>query len=104
MKLFYVYIVKCSDGSFYTGVTSNLNRRLYEHNAGYDVNAFTYRRRPVELKWFESFNDPNQAIKVEKQLKGWSRRKKMALIAEDWEKLVQFSRNYSQYGSSTSSD
>ncbi len=64
-----------------------------EHNRGYDVNAFTFKRRPVVLKWFEQFTDPNQAILVEKQIKGWSRNKKAALIEEEWEKLIKYSRN-----------
>ena len=98
MKLFYVYIVQCADQSFYTGVTSNPGKRLYEHNAGVHPEAYTYQRRPVVLKWIEQFTDPYQAFKVEKQLKGWSRRKKIALIEEDWDRLMQFSRNYTEYG------
>lgn len=64
----------------------------------------TYVRRPVELKWFEQCTNPDEAIKIEKQLKGWSRRKKIALIEENWDKLILYSKNYTQYGSSTSSD
>ena len=102
MKLFFIYIVQCSDDSFYIGVTSNLGKRLYEHNSGVYPDAFTYKRRPVVLKWVEQFTDPHQAFKVEKQLKGWSRRKKVALIEENWEKLVQYSKNYTENdGSST---
>lgn len=104
MKLYFVYIVECSDKSFYIVITSNLERRIDEHNIGLKINSYTYSRRPVELKWFEQFMNPNEAIKVEKQLKGWSRRKKIALIKEDWDKLVLYSKNYSQFGSSTGSD
>ena len=93
MKFYYVYIVECADKSFYTGFTSNLDKRLFEHNSGHDEDAYTFKRRPVSLKWFEQFTDPNQAIIVEKQIKGWSRKKKLALIEEDWEKLVLYSRN-----------
>lgn len=98
MKFYYVYIVKSSDDSFYIGITSNLEKRIYEHNTGLKKSSYTYLRRPVELKWSEQFSDPNQAIKVEKQLKGWSRRKKIALIEEEWDDLVQFSKNYTQHG------
>jgi len=98
MKLYYVYLIECSDKSYYTGHTSNLNQRVYDHNAGKHASAYTYKRRPVTLKWFEAFTDPSQAIKVERQLKGWSRRKKLALIEENWEKLVEYSKNYSRYG------
>ena len=98
MKLFYVYILKCKDDSFYTGITNSIERRLYEHNVGIDKDAYTYSRKPVELVWFEMFTDPTQAIMVGKKIKGWSRRKKQALIDEDWDKLVRFSKNYTQFG------
>jgi putative endonuclease len=98
MKLYYVYIVKCQDDSYYTGVTNNIDRRLDEHNGGTKPDAYTFSRRPVVLVWFESFTDPSQAIAIEKKIKGWSRRKKEALINEDWDKLVQYSKNYTEYG------
>ena len=104
MRFYYVYLVECSDKSFYIGVTSNLERRIYEHNAGYSLSSYTHSRRPVVLKWYEQCTNPDEAIKIEKQLKGWSRRKKIALIEENWEKLVLYSKNYTQFGSSTGSD
>lgn len=93
MKLYYVYILECADETFYTGFTSNLEKRLAEHYRGYDKDAYTFKRRPVVLKWMEQFTDPNHAIAVEKQIKGWSRAKKQALINEEWEDLVKLSRN-----------
>ena len=111
MKTYYVYIVECSDASFYVGISSDVENRLFKHNIGIDKDSYTYSRRPVTLKWVQGFLDPNQAIAFEKQLKGWSRRKKLALIEEDWERLVEYSKNYTQFGdnrnlegSSTSSD
>lgn len=98
MKIFYVYIVQCRDDSFYIGVTSNLTKRLIEHNSGFYPSAYTYKRRPVILKWFEQFTDAAIAFQTEKQLKGWSRRKKIALIEENWYKVVKYSKNYSEYG------
>ena len=98
MKLYYVYIVRCSDNSYYTGMTNSIDRRLFEHNSGKNPDSYTFNRRPVELVWFESFSDPTQAIMIEKKIKGWSRRKKEALINEDWDKLVQYSKNYSEFG------
>jgi putative endonuclease len=92
------YILECADKSFYTGVTSDLERRMEEHNHGVDSSAYTYKRRPVELKWFEEFSSVQQAIEVEKQLKGWSKRKKQALIDKDWDKLIEYSKNYTQFG------
>lgn len=75
------------DRSYYIGVCNDLERRLWEHNTGYDKTSYTCERRPVELKYFETFTDVIQAIAREKQLKGWSRKKKQALIAENFEKL-----------------
>jgi putative endonuclease len=62
MKSMYVYILKCSDKSYYTGMTNNLDRRMAEHNEGYNVECYTYRRRPVELVFYQLCADPNQAI------------------------------------------
>ena len=105
MKFYYTYIVKCIDNSYYTGITNNLERRIYEHNADKISNAYTFKRRPVVLVWFESFTDVNLAIITEKKIKGWSKKKKEALINEDWDKLIRFSKNYTEYGkSSTGSD
>ena len=98
MKTYFVYILKCNDNSFYTGMTNNLIRRLYEHRGGINKGAYTYKRRPIKLVWFEVFPDATQAIMTEKKIKGWSRRKKQALIDEDWDKLVKYSKNYTQYG------
>ena len=98
MRLYFVYILKCKDNSFYTGLTNNLERRLYEHNAGLSKESYTYDKRPVELVWYEMFTEPTQAILIEKKIKGWSRRKKQALIDEDWDKLVKYSKNYTDFG------
>ncbi len=98
MKYYTVYILECKDESFYVGITSNLDKRIVEHNSGKDKTAFTYKRRPVTLKWFQHFTTPVEAIKFEKQLKGWSRTKKLALIEEDWERLVQHAKNHTDYG------
>ena len=97
MKLYYVYIVECKDESYYIGITNNVDRRLYEHNVGINKYCYTFKRRPVQLKWFETFTDPNEAIKIEKQLKGWSRRKKVALINKNWDKLIEYSKNYTEF-------
>jgi putative endonuclease len=94
MKNYYVYILKCNDGSYYTGVTNNIEKRLGEHNSNCSVTAYTFKRRPVELVYSQQFNDIKQAIELEKQIKGWTRRKKEALINEDWGKLKFYSKNY----------
>lgn len=109
MKSYFVYILKCSDNSFYTGVTNNIERRLFEHNEGISEDSYTANKRPLQLVWFETFNDVENAISMEKKIKGWSRRKKEALINHDWDKLIEYSKNYTQFGnfikeSSTGSD
>ena len=88
-----VYIVECSDGSCYIGVTNDLDRRLWEHNTGFDIGCYTYSKRPVKLKYYETTNDVKQAILREKQLKGWSRKKKEALFKEDWNELKRLSKS-----------
>ena len=90
---YYVYIVECKDWSYYTGVCNDLERRMHEHNTGHDESSYTFERRPVELKHFEIFNDVNQAIAREKQLKGWSRKKKQALIAGNIGKLKELAKS-----------
>ena len=95
MKLshnYYIYIVQCSDGLYYTGFTDDLDRRIIEHNEGLDPTCFTYIRRPVILKYFEHFTEATQGIAREKQLKGWSRKKKEALFEEDFELLKELSK------------
>ena len=94
MKYYYVYILKCSDNSYYTGVTNNVEKRLAEHNSSDSSTSYTSKRRPVQLVYSQQFNDIMQAIELEKQIKGWSRKKKEALINEDWEKLKEYSKNY----------
>ncbi|MDZ4844216.1 MAG: GIY-YIG nuclease family protein [Chitinophagales bacterium] len=89
MKVMYVYIVKCADQSYYTGVTNDIERRLAEHNSGEDENAYIYHRRPVELVFCEMLNNPNEAIELEKQIKGWTRKKKEALIQRNWSRLKE---------------
>ncbi|MCY0968950.1 GIY-YIG nuclease family protein [Chryseobacterium wangxinyae] len=93
MKRYYVYIVKCSDSSYYTGVTNDLERRVNEHNDGCKPESYTYKRRPVVLVFYHEFNDINQAIDFEKQVKGWSRKKKEAIINDNWELLPELSKN-----------
>jgi len=91
MRTFFVYILKCSDNSYYTGITSNLDLRLQHHQAGLKKDSYTFSRRPVEVVFYAEFTDPNDAIAIEKRIKGWSRKKKEALINEDFDTLVYLS-------------
>jgi len=90
-KKLFIYIVNCKDDSYYTGVTNNVERRIVEHDSGLDKKSYTYFRRPVKLVYSQEFSDPNEAIRFEKQVKGWSRAKKEALIECNFEKLVNLS-------------
>ena len=91
MKQYFVYILLCNDGSYYTGITNDLERRIYEHENGIDIGSYTSRRRPVKLVFYEMFTDVNQAIAFEKQVKGWNRKKKEAVINGDWHLLPELS-------------
>jgi putative endonuclease len=98
MKLahnYYVYIVECSDSAYYIGVTNDLEGRIQQHNDGISKGCFTYARRPVVLKYAEHFRNIKAAIAYEKQLKGWSRKKKEALFIDDIEGLKKLSQSYS---------
>lgn len=92
MKQYFVYILLCSDDSYYTGITNDLERRLEEHRAGYNQSCYTYKRRPLKLVFYEMFTDANQAIAFEKQVKGWRREKKEAIINGDWNALPKLSK------------
>ena len=92
MKLSYIYILKCSDNTYYTGITSNLEKRFLEHKLGKYQESYTYSRRPLNLVFYAEFTDINLAIQSEKQIKKWSRAKKEALINGDFEKLPNLAK------------
>ncbi|HET6153805.1 MAG TPA: GIY-YIG nuclease family protein [Marmoricola sp.] len=75
----HLYILECSDGTYYVGSTWNLERRVSEHNLGLGA-AYTRRRRPVRLLWSEAFDRIEDALIREKQVHGWSRAKREALM------------------------
>ena len=87
----YVYILKCSDGKFYTGSTVNLEKRLWEHQNGFGAN-FTKKSLPVELMYVEEFSEIEKAYMREKQIQGWSHKKKVALIERNFEKVHEFAK------------
>lgn len=101
----YMYILKCCDDSYYTGSTTNLELRLAQHVAGEGANH-TKKHLPVELVYFEKFSRIDEAFYREKQVQGWSRKKKEALIENRQNDLPMLSKNYTQNTASpsTSSD
>ena len=91
MKSLYVYILECADNSFYVGVTNDVGRRFIEHASGIHENSYTNSRRPVNLVFCRQFKSPMKAIKYEKQVKGWTKEKKQALINNDIDSLHNLS-------------
>jgi predicted GIY-YIG superfamily endonuclease len=88
---FWVYILRCSDGSYYTGHSDNLEKRLAEHQSGAGSD-WTRRRLPVELAWCEALPTRLEALEAERRIKPWSRSKKDGLIAGDWRQVSHFAR------------
>ena len=88
----YLYILKCSDGSYYVGSTSDLEYRVAQHQSG-EVPGYTAAHRPVTLVYSCEFENPYEAFLRERQVKGWSRKKKEALIREDYAALVELSKS-----------
>ena len=84
----WLYILKCSDGSYYTGSTVNLERRIAEHQAG-EVKGYTASRLPIDVVFVHEFPTEHDAFLREQQVKGWSRAKKEALIRDDFDALVE---------------
>jgi predicted GIY-YIG superfamily endonuclease/proteasome lid subunit RPN8/RPN11 len=97
---FWAYMLHCRGGAFYTGHTDDLDRRIAHHKSGL-VKGFTSDKLPVELVWAQSFSSRYEAIAAERQIKGWSRAKKLALIRGDWEAISRLAKK--QNGPSTSS-
>ncbi|QBZ98851.1 GIY-YIG nuclease family protein [Flavobacterium sangjuense] len=92
MKQSYVYILKCSDNTYYTGVTSKLTQRMFQHNSGYFPDCYTFKRRPLQLVFYCEFTDINLAFEKEKQIKKWSKAKKEALINGEFDVLVNLAK------------
>jgi len=87
MQDFYVYILKCNDGSYYTGHTDDIDARISQHIQGLIKNYYTKNRRPIQVVYVETFGSRDEAFNAERQIKNWSRKKKEALITQDWKKL-----------------
>ena len=84
---YYTYILQCSDSTLYTGVTSNLRERLYQHETGFFPSCYTIKRRPFKLVYYEEFSQILDAIEHEKKFKKWSGKKKWAYINKDKDAL-----------------
>ncbi|MEQ1658853.1 MAG: GIY-YIG nuclease family protein [Hylemonella sp.] len=96
MRPFYVYLLRCSDGSYYGGQTDNIETRMQQHYSG-EI-GYTSKRKPVELVWQGEFETREGAIAFEQQIKGWTRAKKEALIAGDWLRIRELAKSKQPYG------
>ncbi|MDD2634096.1 MAG: GIY-YIG nuclease family protein [Bacteroidales bacterium] len=88
-----MYILECADGSFYTGSTKDLDRRIAQHQAGEGANH-TSKHLPVELVYYEEYSRIDWAFKREKQVQGWNRKKKIALIEGNVDDLPKLAKPY----------
>jgi len=86
---FYVYILKCADGSFYTGHADNLESRISAHSQRFYKNCYTATRLPVKLVFVEEFGSRIEALQAERKIKKWGQRKKNILIAFGWEGIIK---------------
>ena len=105
MNDFYVYILECSDGSYYTGHTDDIEARMSMHKLGLIKQCYTYKRRPVKLVFAETFGTRDEAFAADPSIrllerllrasgiKGWSRRKKLALIERDFDRLKYLAKS-----------
>ena len=91
MYNFYVYILKCSDNSYYVGHTDNIEKRISEHELN-SYECYTSNRLPIKVMYVQIFGTRVEALESERQIKKWNRKKKEALIEENWEKLSLLSK------------
>ena len=92
--MFWVYILRCADGSYYTGHTDNLEVRIGQHQAG-ECAGYTLTRRPLELVWSQERPTREEALSAERQIKGWSRKKKEAMMRGDWVEVSRLAKSKS---------
>lgn len=76
----YVFILRCKDGRFFTGITTDLAREMDYHQKGINKKCYTYPRRPVILEWYQTFSNYQQAMAIKRKLSGWSGQKKAAFL------------------------
>ncbi len=89
---FWTYIFKCADGSYYTGHTDDLDRRVAEHHDGHFRNCYTFRKRPLELVWSENFQTRLDALEAERKIKSWSKGKKAGLVRGDFAAIQRLAK------------
>ena len=91
---FWTYILVCNDNSYYTGHTDDLEKRLAQHNAGEITSCYTFKKRPVTLLFSQEFPTREEALSAERKIKGWSRKKKEAMIKGDWAEVSRLAKGH----------
>jgi putative endonuclease len=89
---FWAYMLHCNAGRFYVGQTDDLERRLAQHESG-AIRGFTHSYLPVKLVWSQEFSTRYEALVAERQIKGWTRAKKLALIRGDWTEISRLAKS-----------
>jgi predicted GIY-YIG superfamily endonuclease len=90
---FWVYILRCADGSYYSGHTDNLEQRIGEHTIGAIPSCYTFKRRPLQLVFSQDCATREEALAAEQQIKGWSRKKKEAMLRGDWAEVSRLAKS-----------
>jgi putative endonuclease len=98
MKPFWVYILRCADNSYYTGHTDNLELRIGQHQTG-ACDSYTAKRLPVQFIWSQECATREEALSAELQIKGWSRKKKEAMMRGDWNEVSRLAKSKSAHAS-----
>lgn len=99
--MFWVYILRCADSSYYTGHTDNLEKRMGQYQAG-ECSGYAATRRPLQLVWSQECFSREEALSAERQIKGWSRRKKEAMMRGDWSEVSRLAQSKSIHPSTGS--
>ncbi|MDR4493848.1 MAG: GIY-YIG nuclease family protein [Nitrospirales bacterium] len=94
---FWVYMLRCADGSYYTGHTDNLDKRIQEHHMGVICTCYAFHRRPIQLVFSQNFRTREEALVSERQIKGWSRKKKEAMIQGNWVEVSRLARSTQRF-------
>jgi predicted GIY-YIG superfamily endonuclease len=94
--MFWLYVLECRDGMLYVGHTDNLDERMSQHDAG-TADSYTTRKRPLRLLFAQEFESRYEALSMERKIKGWSRAKKLAYIAADWNAITKLARGKNKH-------
>ena len=90
--MFWVYILRCADGSYYTGHTDDIERRMGQYQSG-ECDGYVAAHSPVKLAWSQECTTREEALTAEMQIKGWSRKKKEAMMRGDWSEVSRLAQN-----------